>query len=600
MCRLTRRGVVAAILLLCAAQTFARKSSTRRLPNVYGFEKKDRGSRKETILLQYDETGDTSSSEQAFTQTELGVDCIRRHGGNGKGDGKRNSKSKKSKSSTYLCSEIGEIQGEESAPVTVSTSSPVLAPISVPSSAIADLPTAEISPTTVSTAPSITVQVAFTNLPTNPPSSLSPSAAISVSPSKENTFTESGQIAVAIPSAQPVVMMIPSVESTSLPTLDRPSNEKVPLTRPSSVPESTPTTLSSPSTAPQGRTFVPSPRPSLSISTESGVFPDDNALVRMCNSFLAGAAPTFGPKVLFQGNLVLLLDGTVPTQRILVDMYDILNNEVALALMGCSRLNKGGSGRQLQLVISGLRNIAFAVPTEDSAGVATISGSAYYTGEYPEGLFDVLRSVILNSAITSIPGLSGVGIDFEFEATNTDVASDEAPSRVATNNNISRESERERGEQRTGTFVGVVIAGMFAALSMILVVRASKRRREIGQQSKHHKLEDVLTDDESNGYSKSDHDTAPDAGENMWFANIIDDNDSGIITWGSHTPSIASHRYTSRYYPFRGAQFDEGHQCTDPDCIFCWEESQSRYSVSSVTPSSRFRKEYAVEDTVDL
>jgi hypothetical protein len=88
----------------------------------------------------------------------------------------------------------------------------------------------------------------------------------------------------------------------------------------------------------------------------------------MCNTFLAGAAPIFGPKVEFQGNLVLLLDGTVPTPRILVDLYDILNNEVALTLMGCSRLNHGGSGRQLQIVISGLRNVVFAVPTEDSAG----------------------------------------------------------------------------------------------------------------------------------------------------------------------------------------------------------------------------------------
>jgi hypothetical protein len=104
------------------------------------------------------------------------------------------------------------------------------------------------------------------------------------------------------------------------------------------------------------------------MNPESGVLPDDNALVRMCNSFLAGAAPTFGPKVQFQGNLVLLLDGTAPTQRILVDMYDILNNEVALTLMGCSSLNIGGSGRQLQMVISGLRNVVFAVPTESSAG----------------------------------------------------------------------------------------------------------------------------------------------------------------------------------------------------------------------------------------
>ncbi len=367
MCHLTRRGVVAAIVLLCAAQTCARKSSTRRLHHDYGFVKKDRGSRKDTILLQYEETGDPAPSEQVLTQTELGVACIRRHGkGNGKGDGKRNSKSKKSKSSTYFCSEIGEIPDEESAAVPISTSSPVLAPISVPSSDIVDLPTSEISPTTVSTAPSIAVQESFTSIPTNPSSSLAPSAATSVSPSKENTFTESGQIPVVIPSKQPVE--IPSSDNTSVPTLDRPSTEQAPLSRPSSAPESTPTTLSSPSSAPQGRSLFPSPRPSQSMNPESGVLPDDNALVRMCNSFLAGAAPTFGPKVQFQGNLVLLLDGTAPTQRILVDMYDILNNEVALTLMGCSSLNIGGSGRQLQMVISGLRNVVFAVPTESSAG----------------------------------------------------------------------------------------------------------------------------------------------------------------------------------------------------------------------------------------
>ncbi len=233
------------------------------------------------------------------------------------------------------------------------------------------------------------------------------------------------------------------------------------------------------------------------------------------------------------------------------------------------------------------------------SGVASISGSAYYTGTYPEGIFDALRSGILNSAITGIPGLSGVGANFEFEATNRGVASDEAPSSVPANNGISGESERQGSEQRAGALVGVVITGMFAALSMILVARASRRRRKIGQQSKHHKLEDFLTDDESNGYSKSDHDTTPDAGEDVWFANIIDDHDSGIISWGSQTPSIASHRYTSRY-PLRGVQFEEGHHCTDPDCSLCWEESQSRYAVPSVTPSSRFRKEYAVEDTVDL
>lgn len=236
-------------------------------------------------------------------------------------------------------------------------------------------------------------------------------------------------------------------------------------------------------------------------------------------------------------------------------------------------------------------------------GVANISGSVYYIGPYPEGIFDALRRAILSSDILGIPGLAGFGHNFEFreaqDAPSDPPADDGILGGIESQGNI-RESER-----RIGAFVGVVTAGMVAALSLILAAGASRRRHSIGRHLKHQKLEDISTDDESNPYSLSDHDTSPDDGEDMWFANIIDEQDSGIISWGSQTPPVASRRYPSSYYPSKGMQFEEGlqyHHCTGPDCTLCLAETRTRFSHSAIPnkSSSRFRKEYLVHDTVVL
>ena len=205
-----------------------------------------------------------------------------------------------------------------------------------------------------------------------------------------------------------------------------------------------------------------------------------------------------------------------------------------------------------------------------------------------------------------IPGLAGFGHNFKFRDTNEDSPVDDSPADDGVIDEIENHGNTKESEQRAGAFVGVVAAGMVAALSLLFAARASRRRRIIGRQLKHQKLEEILTDDESNQYSMSDHDTAPDDGEDMWFANIVDDQDSGIISWGSQTPSMASHLYKASYYPSRGVQFEEGphyHDCNSPDCNSCWADTQTGYSRPAIIPStssSRSRKENLVHDTVML
>lgn len=205
--------------------------------------------------------------------------------------------------------------------------------------------------------------------------------------------------------------------------------------------------------------------------------------------------------------------------------------------------------------------------------------------------------------------MAGFGDNFEFRDTNEALPVD-SPSGTPVDDGILGVSENQgkikENEQRAGVFVGVVVAGMITALSLIFATRASRRRRTIGRQMKHQKLEDIMTDDESNQYSMSDHDTAPDDGEDMWIANVVDDQDSGIISWGSQTPSIASRQYKSSYYPSLGVQFEEGlhyHNCNSPDCKLCWSEHETQYSfpaVPNIVSSSRYRKENLVHDTVVL
>lgn len=207
-----------------------------------------------------------------------------------------------------------------------------------------------------------------------------------------------------------------------------------------------------------------------------------------------------------------------------------------------------------------------------------------------------------------IPGLAGFGHNFIFIDTNEDSPVDspsDTPADDGVNGEIENHGNTKKSEQRAGAFVGVVAAGMVAALSLLFAARASRRRRIIGRQLKHQKLEEIMTDDESNQYSMSDHDTAPDNGEDMWFANIVDDQDSGIISWGSQTPSMASHLNKACYYPSRGIQFEEGiqyHDCNGPACDLCWADTQSGYSLPAIPgmSSSRSRKDNLVHDTVVL
>lgn len=350
-----RSRPLVAILLLCAAQAIARKSPRRRLENDLGFEKKGRASRKEAMvrLHTFDEAWGIATTEQRVDQPE--IDCIRRHDqGKGKRIGK--SKAKKSKSSTYFCAENGGSTNEESALVSIPTLIPAPAPTVFPSPENIDIPSAESIPVSTSVVPSILEQVSPTSTPTFFSSTPFPSVENSVIPSGESSLAPSVPLFIDGPTAENApTQVVPSVQ--------------VPVAFPSAPPDSAPVLYSSsPTNLLSEQSLPPSIEPSTQTMNENGDITSDNALVRICNSFLAGAAPTFGPKIQFQTKLILLLDGTVPTQRVLVQIHDILTYEVAPALLGCSSLSSGGSGRRAQVVVSGLRNLVFAVPTEDPAG----------------------------------------------------------------------------------------------------------------------------------------------------------------------------------------------------------------------------------------
>lgn len=243
----------------------------------------------------------------------------------------------------------------------------------------------------------------------------------------------------------------------------------------------------------------------------------------------------------------------------------------------------------------------FLTCTLSIPGLANVDGSVYYTGPYPEGILDMLEIAIQNADFLGIPGLVGFGIIFEIRDTNDNAPPIDAPSESTVDDGIvgavgSEGNTRESGEPFRG-YVGVAIAGMVAALVLILAARASTRRRKVEWHLKHQKLEDISTDDESNPYSQSDFDTSPDDGEDMlWLAHVVNEEDSGIVSWDNQATSTASNRYMSKD---EGLQFEETHS---PDSTLRRATPQIRFVPyeSPSRSSSRHRKEYLVPDTYFL
>lgn len=338
------KPMLAAVLLLCAAHAMGRKPSRRRLENDIDFEKKGRVLHEKAALFRaYDESWETAASDRAFTQTEMDIECIRHNGktsgrDGGKGYGKGGSKSKKSKKSRIskrYCSDKFDNPSAENAPVSAPVASAITTPVSFPSSENNDNPSAESAPVSSPLESTTPAPVAF--------------------PSSDSDFNPTAEFAPVSTSFAP-----------SAPT---------PVVFPSESFVPTPVASTVPSAPSLEVNFAPtSPEPSLNFGTsppttdENGDDITNENFSTVCEAFFDGTAPTSGPEVQFEAKLSLLLDGSVPTEIVLIDIHEILTSEVAPAILGCPRLNIEDSGRKAEELVSVLRNVVFAVPVENASG----------------------------------------------------------------------------------------------------------------------------------------------------------------------------------------------------------------------------------------